>query len=119
VAGLNSKFEDTTLGTLVVNGKTLSTNTPGFEEVYSFNGTGGAEICNYAPNLYYGHAAKWELEKLGSTVTVATNHYFVCGDNTLNSWDSRGWGDFPRENVIGKSSFVYWPISSRFGFGYR
>jgi signal peptidase I len=42
----------------------------------------------------------------------------VMGDNTRNSLDSRYLGDFGRENVIGKSSFVYWPISSRFGFGY-
>ncbi|MDQ6632328.1 MAG: S26 family signal peptidase, partial [Verrucomicrobiota bacterium] len=54
---------------------------------------------------------------------VATNHYMVMGDNTINSFDSRGWGDFPRENVIGKSYFIYWPIAnrggSRFGWGYR
>jgi hypothetical protein len=51
------------------------------------------------------------------------------GDNTLNSSDSRYWGDFPRENVIGKSFFVYWPIGttafkgeerpSRFGWAHR
>jgi signal peptidase I len=39
------------------------------------------------------------------------------GDNTMNSLDSRYWGDFPATCVIGKSFFVYWPITSRFGWG--
>jgi signal peptidase I len=39
------------------------------------------------------------------------------GDNTMNSSDSRFWGDFPGGQVIGKSFFVYWPITKRFGWG--
>jgi hypothetical protein len=38
------------------------------------------------------------------------------GDNTMNSSDSRFWGDFPGGQV-GKSFFVYWPITKRFGWG--
>jgi signal peptidase I len=48
---------------------------------------------------------------------VATNHLFVMGDNTMNSLDSRFWGDFPAASSIGKSFFVYWPITKRFGWG--
>jgi signal peptidase I len=60
-----------------------------------------------------------------SKFIVRPNHYMVMGDNTVNSSDSRIWGDFPRENVIGKSFFVYWPFgsqdgrASRFGWGNR
>jgi len=56
---------------------------------------------------------------------VGPHHYMVMGDNTMNSSDSRTWGDFSRENVIGKSFCVYWPIgsqdgrSTRFGLGSR
>ncbi|HVY70804.1 MAG TPA: S26 family signal peptidase [Verrucomicrobiae bacterium] len=41
------------------------------------------------------------------------------GDNTMNSMDSRYWGDFPRELVIGKYGFVFWPVTDRFGWGAR
>jgi signal peptidase I len=41
------------------------------------------------------------------------------GDNTMNSLDSRSWGAFPAVSVIGKSFFVYWPLTERFGWGYH
>jgi hypothetical protein len=49
----------------------------------------------------------------------------VMGDNTMNSLDSRAWGDFSEASVIGKSAFVYWPFLSqgqrpgRFGWSHR
>jgi signal peptidase I len=52
--------------------------------------------------------------------TVFTNDndtYMVMGDNTTDSFDSRVWGPFPARNVIGKSFFIYWPITKRFGWG--
>ena len=70
-----------------------------------------------------GLAAKFPSEN--SEFHLEPNHYMVMGDNTMNSSDSRTWGDFPRDNVIGKSFFVYWPIgaqngmASRFGWGNR
>ena len=65
----------------------------------------------------------------GQKFVVERDHYFVMGDSTYNSSDSRYWGDFPQEKVIGKSCFVYWPIGgttfngeerpSRFGWSHR
>ena len=49
--------------------------------------------------------------------TNDSNSYMVFGDNTCNSSDSRTWGTFPAQNIIGKCFFVYWPITSRFGWG--
>lgn len=47
-------------------------------------------------------------------LTVPTGHYFVLGDNSTNSLDSRFWGSLPRENIIGRVVFCYWP-PQRFG----
>lgn len=45
----------------------------------------------------------------GETFTVPQGTLIVMGDNRPNSSDSREWGALPREDVIGRSFFVYWP----------
>jgi len=41
-----------------------------------------------------------------------SGQYFVMGDNRGDSCDSRHWGPVPRNDIIGKASVVYWPLSS-------
>jgi len=113
VAGSPS-FGTVPVGHLVVNGQPLSAATPHFENVYSFSETHGTNVLQYKDGHYYGHALFGQLAP-GASFQVKPNHFFVMGDNTMNSLDSRYWGDFPANQVIGKSFFVYWPITERFG----
>jgi signal peptidase I len=46
---------------------------------------------------------------------IPPGHYFMMGDNRVQSCDSREWGAIPRKNIIGKVFFVYWP-PNRLGF---
>jgi len=46
---------------------------------------------------------------------VPGKDYWAMGDNSPNSYDSRGWGPVPAENLVGKGAFVYWPFSKRWG----
>ena len=105
------------VGHLVVDGQPLSASNPHFENLYSFSSVpAGTKTIHYQENQYYGHALLRALGP-GREFQVSTNHLFVMGDNTMNSLDSRFWGDFPATSAIGKSFFVYWPITQRFGWG--
>ncbi len=40
---------------------------------------------------------------------IPPGQLFVLGDNRCNSEDSRFFGFVPRDNIVGKALFVYWP----------
>ena len=109
--------EDVPVGHLVVNVQPLSASTPRFENLYAFSDVpAGTKILQYHDNHYYGHAMIRGLSP-GRQFQIRPNYLFVMGDNTMNSLDSRFWGDFPASSIIGKSFFVYWPLTKRFGVG--
>lgn len=114
---------------LRINGQRLDASTPRFENVYHL--TGPPEDSKFSGHVNETIARKFNrslapiFEDERQEFAVRANHYIVMGDNTMNSLDSRAWGDFPQDNVIGKSAFVYWPFLSqderpgRFGWSHR
>lgn len=64
---------------------------------------------DYLPSDYKTFAGSFMAE--GREVTVPEKNYVVLGDNRGKSSDSREWGFVPRQKIIGKSLFVYWPIN--------
>ena len=46
-----------------------------------------------------------------ASYTVPEGAYFMLGDNSRNSFDSRYWGSVPRENFQGRVSRIYYPFS--------
>jgi signal peptidase I len=103
---------------LRINGERLTASTPHFENVYSFD-----PKDDPMPSRYSGHVNRPMLAPLFQDkpdgLLIPPNYYMVMGDNTMDSYDSRAWGYFPSTNVIGKSFFVYWPLTKRFGWGTR
>ena len=43
-------------------------------------------------------------------VTLPNDCFFVMGDNSPNSEDSRKWGFVDRDHLVGKAFLVFWPI---------
>ena len=46
---------------------------------------------------------------LRATQAVPPGSYLMLGDHRSNSNDSHVWGFVPRENIVGKAIFVFWP----------
>ena len=78
---------------------------PRFEKVYS--GKGG----------YQGHLSDMGVENFtsGREYTIPEGCYFMLGDNSRFSKDSRFFGVVPRRNLVGRSFITFWPFSRRWG----
>ena len=78
---------------------------PRFEKIFS--GKGGYQGYTNEPRA--AHLRE------GMEFTVPKRHYFMLGDNTNFSKDSRYFGAVPRRNLVGRALFVFWPVSRRWG----
>jgi signal peptidase I len=97
-----------------IDGRPLEGGAPHFENVYSFDPRTEPRESRYSGHVLDSRSL---LRTPEDALHVPPGCYCVFGDNTVNSLDSRFWRWLPQENVIGKSSFVYWPFSARFGWG--
>jgi len=43
---------------------------------------------------------------------IPADSFFVLGDNSHNSDDSRFWGYVPFQNILGRAFLIYWPPRS-------
>ena len=51
------------------------------------------------------------LQGENNVFDIPPDCYFFMGDNTSNSDDSRMWGTVPAENLIGRTTVIWWPLS--------
>lgn len=85
--GLPGEMVEIKNGTIYVNDKPLSDSI--FGQIFYYN---------------FG-----DFEKEGYKVTVPKDSYFVLGDNSRSSKDSRYWGFVPGGNIVGEAILIYWP----------
>lgn len=50
-----------------------------------------------------------EFGKEGEVLKVPVDSYYVLGDNSISSRDSRYWGFLSKKDLIGKAFLIYWP----------
>lgn len=44
-------------------------------------------------------------------LTVPENRYYMMGDNRNDSTDSKYWGFLPKERIVGRAYFRFWPLN--------
>ncbi|MFA5092966.1 MAG: signal peptidase I [Candidatus Omnitrophota bacterium] len=57
--------------------------------------------------IYYYNRGEFAAE--GQKIIVPKDCYFVLGDNSVSSKDSRYWGFVSKDDLLGKALVVYWP----------
>lgn len=58
--------------------------------------------------IYYYNQGDYGTGSEGTK--IPKDFYFVLGDNSRYSQDSRYWGFVPRKYLLGKALVIYWPI---------
>ncbi|MDD5155850.1 MAG: signal peptidase I [Candidatus Omnitrophica bacterium] len=56
---------------------------------------------------YYYNRGEFGAED--EKIVVPKDSFFVMGDNSASSQDSRYWGFVPKKNLLGKAILIYWP----------
>ncbi|MEK7548321.1 MAG: signal peptidase I [Patescibacteria group bacterium] len=86
VIGLPGETVESDSGRITINGQPL-------------------EETDYRPRLGPPPYSEIKTERLGP------GEYFLAGDNRPNSSDSRLWGSVKRTDILGRVSFILWPLS--------
>jgi signal peptidase I len=60
--------------------------------------------------IYYYNRGDWGQPK--QKITVPKDCFYVLGDNSASSRDSRYWGFVPKRYILGKAIFRYWPLNA-------
>jgi signal peptidase I len=58
---------------------------------------------------YYYNRGSFAQE--GKKILVPKDTFFVLGDNSASSQDSRYWGFVPHKNILGQAMLIYWPLN--------
>ncbi|MFH1782367.1 MAG: signal peptidase I [Candidatus Omnitrophota bacterium] len=90
VVGLPGENVKISNGTILINDRAVEKNSVIRERYYYNRGDFGKE---------------------GDNQRLPGDAYYMLGDNSISSRDSRYWGFLPRKYVIGKAFLIYWPPS--------
>ncbi len=67
------------------------------------NGEKVTEPVFFLENYYFPYFKRTKFK-------VPEGEYFMFGDNSAFSSDSRAWGGVPQDNVVGRAAIRFWPL---------
>ena len=78
----------------------------------------GLNNARAADRNYFGYLARCspsDAMPLEMPRRISDRGYFAMGDNSSNSYDSRGWGEVPRADAVGPAFVIIYPFTHRWG----
>jgi signal peptidase I len=76
-------------------------------------GPGGASFANVRVDrdiFYVPYIGGHDFDPTYKPVEIPEDAYFMMGDNSPSSADSRDWGFVRRPLIVGRAFFVWWPL---------
>lgn len=90
------------------------------KDVYYTDADFNPPDCDLRERPGYKHSGDSGWATRGQAVSLQEDEFFMLGDNSPHSLDSRLWWNrgprsfaVPRKNLIGKAFFVYWPAAGK------
>lgn len=109
--GVPGDVIETTDGFITVNGKAHTTNLDE-EGLDKLNLNGGTYLETNTDGVTYTVRrlpSYKRVHNLGyKRVVLREGEYYAIGDNRDESYDGRGWGTVPAENIRGRAMFIYY-----------
>lgn len=61
----------------------------------------------------YGASTLSEMTQLKALppAPIPPGYYLMMGDDRNNSYDGRAWGLVPRDRIVGRADYIWWPLS--------
>ena len=63
----------------------------------------------HVEQIYYRNSGTYGAKE--AKIKVPEDSYYVLGDNSANSRDSRYWGFVPKKYMVGKAFLIWWPLN--------
>ncbi len=117
--GLEGDLVEIKQPALFINGKPAEGAAVFEKEAKRIDNYPGYSFVNPNPEVSFGitqGATPSNPFGTSQTYYVPSDCYFALGDNSPNSKDSRYWGGVPKQNMVGRGCFVWWPFTERWGW---
>ncbi|MBI1320657.1 MAG: signal peptidase I [Candidatus Hydrogenedens sp.] len=116
VVGLPGETIQIHHGGILINGKKVEKPDSMPEEQWYWSPDDIRKIADPRQRAFFEELQRQDPIRFGvgndpASITIPEGHYFMMGDNSSESHDSRMYGFVPRENLVGRAFAIWYPFN--------